>query len=39
MPSGPRIFLEGKMSNTLKDERFKENAAKAELKACRSWWG
>lgn len=29
------FFFEGKMSNTLMDERFKENAAKAELKAYR----
>lgn len=29
------FFYEGKMSNTLMDERFKENAAKAELKAYR----
>lgn len=29
------FFFEGKMSNTLMDERFQENAAKAELKAYR----
>ena len=29
------FFFEGKMSNTLMDERFRENAAKAELKAYR----
>lgn len=30
------FFFEGKMSNTLMDERFRENAAKAELKAYRT---
>ncbi|MBD5169503.1 MAG: DUF3796 domain-containing protein [Oscillibacter sp.] len=30
------FFFEGKMSNTLMDERFKENAVKAELKAYRA---
>lgn len=30
------FFFEGKMSNTLMDERFKENAARAELKALRT---
>lgn len=30
------FFFEGKMSNTLMDERFQENAAKAELKAYRT---
>lgn len=29
------FFFEGKMSNTLMDERFRENAVKAELKAYR----
>lgn len=29
------FFFEGKLSNTLMDERFKENAVKAELKAYR----
>lgn len=29
------FFFEGRMSNTLMDERFKENAVKAELKAYR----
>lgn len=30
------FFFEGKMSNTLMDERFQENAARAELKAYRT---
>lgn len=30
------FFFEGKMSNTLMDERYKENAARAELKAYRA---
>ena len=30
------FFFEGKMSNTLMDERFKENAVKAELRAYRA---
>lgn len=30
------FFFEGKMSNTLMDERFRENAVKAELKALRT---
>lgn len=30
------FFFEGKMSNTLMDERFRENAVKAELKAYRT---
>ena len=30
------FFFEGRMSNTLMDERFKENAVKAELKAYRA---
>lgn len=30
------FFFEGKMSNTLMDERFKENAVKADLKAYRA---
>ena len=30
------FFFEGKMSNTLMDERFKENAVRAELKAYRA---
>ena len=30
------FFFEGKMSNTLMDERFRENAVKAELKAYRA---
>lgn len=30
------FFFEGKMSNTLMDERFRDNAAKAELKAYRT---
>ena len=30
------FFFEGKMSDTLMDERFRENAAKAELKAYRT---
>ncbi len=33
------FFFEGKMSNTLMDERFKENAAKAEQKAMRTGFG
>lgn len=30
------FFFEGKMSNTLMDERFQENAARAELQALRT---
>ena len=33
------FFFEGKMSNTLMDERFKENAARAERKALRIGFG
>ena len=33
------FFFEGKMSNTLMDERYKENAVRAELKALRIGFG
>ena len=33
------FFFEGKMSNTLMDERYKENAARAERKALRIGFG